>query len=70
MVLIAGSLNDATGKDIVLTFDDGYLDNWVFAYPLLEKYNLRGTIFVNPEFVDPSLEIRANCRMYGPGNVR
>lgn len=37
------------GKDkrrMVLTFDDGYLDNWVYAYPILKKYNLKATIFV------------------------
>ena len=39
-------------KAIILTFDDGYLDNWVFAYPLLKKYGFTGTIFVNPDFVD------------------
>jgi len=41
-------------KQIVITFDDGYLDNWVYAYPILKKYNLKGTIFVNPEFIDES----------------
>ena len=39
-------------KSIVLTFDDGYLDNWVFAYPIMKKYDFQGTIYVNPEFVD------------------
>ena len=38
---------------VVLTFDDGYLDNWVFAYPLLKKYEFNGTIYANPDFVDP-----------------
>ncbi|UCE08156.1 MAG: polysaccharide deacetylase family protein [bacterium] len=33
-------------KTIVLTFDDGYLDNYVFLFPLLRKYNFRATIFV------------------------
>ena len=36
------------GKDkrkVALTFDDGYLDNWVYAYPILKKYNLKATIF-------------------------
>jgi peptidoglycan/xylan/chitin deacetylase (PgdA/CDA1 family) len=47
-------------KTLVLTFDDGYLDNWVFAYPILKKYGLKGTIFINPEFVEPSGEPRAN----------
>jgi len=47
-------------KQIVITFDDGYLDNWVYAYPILKKYNLRGTIFVNPEFIDNSEKVRYN----------
>ena len=54
------SCNIKTGKIIVLTFDDGYLDNWVYIYPLLKKYGFRGTIFVNPEFVDPRDIIRPN----------
>jgi hypothetical protein len=45
---------------IVLAFDDGYLDNWVYAYPFLKKYGFKGTIFVNPEFVDPTGEYRPN----------
>ena len=45
-------------KQIVLTLDDGYLDNWVFAFPLLKKYNLNATIFINPDFVDSSLNKR------------
>jgi peptidoglycan/xylan/chitin deacetylase (PgdA/CDA1 family) len=43
---------------IVITFDDGYLDNWVYVFPILKKYNIKITIFVNPEFVDPRDEIR------------
>lgn len=45
-------------KAVYLTFDDGYLDNWVFAAPILEKYGFCGTIFVNPDFVDPSTGLR------------
>lgn len=46
--------NGFNSKDrlVVLTFDDGYLDNYVYAYPILKKYGLKGTVFVNPEFVD------------------
>ncbi len=45
-------------NSIVLTFDDGYLDNWVFAYPLLKKYGFSGTLYINPDFV----EQRKDCR--------
>jgi peptidoglycan/xylan/chitin deacetylase (PgdA/CDA1 family) len=53
---------DIAGKEIVLTFDDGYLDNWVLVYPILKKYNLKGTIFINPEFVDTSRDKRSNLQ--------
>ncbi len=33
-------------KSVAITFDDGYLDNWLFAYPVLQKYNFKATIFV------------------------
>lgn len=51
---------DIPSRPIVLTFDDGYLDNWIFAYPLLKKHECKGTIFINPEFVDPRQIIRKN----------
>lgn len=31
---------------IILTFDDGYLDNYTNAFPLLQKYGMIGTFFV------------------------
>lgn len=47
---------------IMLTFDDGYLDNWVYVYPILKKYDAKATIFINPEFVDPSTSPRPNLK--------
>lgn len=46
------------GNSIVLTFDDGYLDNWVNAVPLLRKYGMRGTVYVTPEFVQDGVKLR------------
>lgn len=40
-------------RAVVLTFDDGYLDNWVHAFPLLKKYGMKATIFVITDCVDP-----------------
>lgn len=40
-------------RRVVLTFDDGYLDNWVYVYPLLKRAGWKGVVYVNPEFVDP-----------------
>jgi hypothetical protein len=45
---------------IVITLDDGFLDNWIWAYPLLKKYGLKATIFVSPEFIDLKDVIRPN----------
>lgn len=54
-------IEDPNSKNIILlTFDDGYLDNWVYAFPILKKYGLKGTIFVNPEFIQNGTEIRPN----------
>ena len=32
-------------KAVVLTFDDGYLNNWVYAHALLQKYGLNAILF-------------------------
>jgi len=39
-------------KPIILTFDDGYEDNYTNAYPLLKKYGFVGTFFIVTGSVD------------------
>lgn len=31
---------------IIITFDDGYLSNYTYAYPILKQYNMKATIFI------------------------
>ena len=33
-------------KCVALTFDDGYLDNYTIAMPIMKKYDAKGTFFV------------------------
>ena len=55
---------------VMLTFDDGYLDNWVYAFPVLKKYGAKATIFVNPDFVDSSDTLRLNMEDIEKGSAK
>lgn len=50
-------------KPIVICFDDGYADNYSNAYPILMKYNLRGTIFVITDTVDKSSQYLSSSQI-------
>ena len=43
---------DLPEKPIVISFDDGYLDNFENAFPILQKYGMQGTFFIITEFID------------------
>ncbi len=34
------------GPAVMLTFDDGWLDNWIIASPLLEEFSCKATLFL------------------------
>lgn len=51
--IIAGDNNKAENANkVALTFDDGYVDFYEKAWPLLRKYNVPATVYITTEFVE------------------
>lgn len=44
--------NKIDDRYIVVTFDDGYIDNYLYAFPILKKYNVPATIFLTTDPVE------------------
>lgn len=45
-------------KSVILTFDDGYQDNFVTVFPLLKKYEMPATIFLVSGFIDNRIRLK------------
>jgi peptidoglycan/xylan/chitin deacetylase (PgdA/CDA1 family) len=45
-------------KTVLITFDDGYADNFIYAYPILKKYNMKATIFPVTTFINDKPVLR------------
>ncbi len=41
---------------VVITFDDGYFDNFQYVLPILEKYSVPATFFVSTDLIDTRQE--------------
>lgn len=39
-------------NSVALTFDDGYYDNYRHAFPLLKKYKMKATLYLNTAYVE------------------
>lgn len=48
---------------IILTFDDGYYNNLQYLLPLLEKHQLKATIFIPTEFIQNDLDAEEKVYM-------
>jgi len=66
--LVAARANGASlpPQAVVLQFDDAYLDNYLFAAPILRRHNAPATIFASVDFVEPGEVPRGADRSCGP----
>ena len=49
--------NEVKEPSVIITFDDGYEDNYLNAVPVLEKFNCPATIFVTTGLIDTEMEL-------------
>jgi len=56
---------DLPYKSVLLTFDDGFLSNYEYAFPLLKKYGIKATVFLIGNYTKESNEEwNGNLRTY------
>lgn len=49
---------ESDGKSVVITFDDGYSDFYFEAFPILQEYGFRATVFLATSYVGESFNGR------------
>jgi peptidoglycan/xylan/chitin deacetylase (PgdA/CDA1 family) len=49
---LADARRSKRGRHVLITFDDGYRDNYEVAFPILQAHSLKATFFVSTGFID------------------
>ncbi|WP_457755323.1 polysaccharide deacetylase family protein [Thermovibrio ammonificans] len=61
--------SDSEGNLASITFDDGYADNWVYAYPILKKLGLKAHLFITANRIQNAPTVRPTLSDYWSGKV-
>lgn len=51
LAFIAGTFSNPNGRYAMLSFDDGWLDNWLYATPILKKRGLKAALALSAGFL-------------------
>ncbi|MFH1898233.1 MAG: polysaccharide deacetylase family protein [Candidatus Desantisbacteria bacterium] len=57
-------------NSMVITFDDGYRDNYLYAYPILKKYNAIATIYLTVDHIGNNSMLWMHKVIYLLNNAR
>ena len=49
--VVSNDINTANEDPIVITFDDGFESTYSIAYPLMQQYGIKGTVYVVPSWI-------------------
>jgi len=61
---LSNNIKNYPDNSLVITIDDGYYDNYEYAYPVLKHYSVPATIFLTTDFIDKKKWLWANKLEY------
>ncbi|MCP3928439.1 MAG: polysaccharide deacetylase family protein [Bacteroidetes bacterium] len=64
VLMLYGERSNLPPNPLIITFDDGYQDNYEYAYPVLKKYNAPATIFLTTDFISRKVWLWSNRLEY------
>ena len=62
--VLRGTQERLPPNPLIITIDDGYQDNYEYAYPVLKKYNAPATIFLTTDFISQKAWLWSNRLEY------
>jgi peptidoglycan/xylan/chitin deacetylase (PgdA/CDA1 family) len=63
--------NSLPERPLLLTFDDGYVDNLAYAQPVLQRHGAKATIFIVTAYAGDRAQWNTNgAPLMGPGQLR